>query len=156
MFAQRCLQQLRSKITCDYIITEQPATLAWKAQSISQSFSQSGRQGVCPTNNVSNLRSTPAFCLQCVLRGQSSDLSLGPVYHRDRLWDRGLEGREEGRWACFQTVTSGKAPMQSQWPVGDSTVRRARYKKSGDPRQHREREERGSFPKTSFDRRRII
>lgn len=32
---------------------------------------------------------TPAFCLQYVLRGQRSDVSLGAVYHEDGLWDQG-------------------------------------------------------------------
>lgn len=49
-------------------------------------------------------------------------------------------GWEEGRWACFQVVTSRKAPSQSQWPVGESTVWRRWYKKSQGTRQHRQRE----------------
>lgn len=45
---------------------------------------------------------------------------------------------EESR-ACFQVVTSSKAPNQSQWPMGESTVRRTWYKKSRGAGQQRER-----------------
>lgn len=104
---------------------------------------------------------TPAFCLRCFLRGQSSDLSLGPVYHRrgcvtkaERV-EAGWVGWGDGSGACFQVVTSRTAPSQSQCPMGESTVRRTWYKKETGGLDSTERES-GSFHKLRFNKRGII
>lgn len=83
---------------------------------------------------------TPAFCLQYVLGGQRSDVSLGAVYHEDGLWDQGWRVKGGGE-------PPPERPLGSQWVAcrldhgEEPSSLYLKDIKSWVPRQHRERPE---------------